>query len=549
MNSGLYTKQRARLILAGIICSVLFGCADVRFERSPYAVRGVDMVYSAQENLTFIVWRLRRGIDPSLVRFELYEDGAFEPIDLQDTAFPAEPYECETSYICFQIQREGEYTFPEDVLPVRSIHEDEGLYAGTVPRVQRVSVTFSANPVALANNTRIDLGQRDWFEVNGVPLKRSYQWQLVESVGGYGERPSSLCNPAGAWSSFEPVVEVDPQWAESAKCLVLEPRREDRQGARVTVPFKPGPVLAVEEQSYVPGETRPPVLYLYLIDLLIRSPSRCEEAKRVIQTQLDRDISSRDPNARRLGSFTPLDTQTGDARDGCKQAGDQDYPIVQMLDVIKQELARYAPQKVPVVLVYMNNVELPPSQTAIDALGFLFLELEFSENGVFFTMALGSNVILELFPWNLGVPWRPINDNTFIGDLKTGIQNTVPFRTMDHDTSTLVTIRQPVEAEVRPERFKACAVTPDTIFGLVLEPGSGLFVNVNSPSYPWPRAGEPAYSIFLEDQVVVPFAEYQRQPVQFVVETCQRFCDFPFRLGNGSVAASWALEEACQWGP
>ena len=547
MVSGLDIKRWAGVSLWVLACCLLCGCADVRFERSPYAVRGVDVVYSVQEDLTFIVWRLRRGIDADLVRFELFQDGEFRALDLKNTAFPAEPYECETSYVCFQVQLEGEYTFPDDVLPLRSIHEDEGLYAGTVPRVQRVTQTFSADPVALANNTRIDLGRQDWFELNGVPLERDYQWQLVGSRGGYGERPSVLCDPTGAWSAFSPVINIDPQWAEAPKCLVLEPRREDRQGARVTIPFKPGPVLAVEEQAYLPDEARPPVLYLYLIDLLIRSESRCAEAKRVIQSQLDKDISSRAPIVKRLGSFTPLDTQTGDARDGCKQAGDQDYPIVQMVDVIKQELARYAPQRVPVVLIYMNNVELPPSQRSIDALAQLFFEVEFSSNGVLFTMALGSNVILELIPWSLGVPWRPINDDTFTGDLKTSVQKTVPFRTMEHDDDTRVIIRQPVEAATRPDRFKACTVTPQTLIGLALEPGGDLFFP-GQPSYPWPRAGEPAYTIFLDEQVVLPFAEYQRQNVSFVVETCQRFCDFPFRLGNGTVAPSWENERACQWG-
>lgn len=546
MSLGLDIKRWAGVSLWILACSVLCGCADVRFERSPYAVRGVDMVYSAQEDLTFIVWRLRQGIDPDLVRFELYQDGEFRPVDLTNTAFPAEPYDCEASYVCFQIQLEGDYTFPADVLPLRSIHDDEGLYAGTVPRVQRVTQTFSADPVALANNTRIDLGRKDWFEINGVPLERTYQWQLVGSQGAYGEKPSLLCLPTGTWTAFAPVINIDAQWAEAPKCLVLEPKREDRQGARVTIPFKPGPVLAVEEQTYIPEETRPPVLYLYLIDLLIRSESRCAEAKRVIQTQLDRDISSRASNALRLGSFTPLDTQTGDALDGCKQAGDQDYPIVQMLDVIKQELARFAPQKVPVVLVYMNNVELPPSERSIDALAQLFFEVELSGNGVLFSMVLGSNVILGLFEWSLEVPWRPINDNTFTGDLKTGVQKTVPFRTMEHDMNTRVIIRQPVEATVRPERFKACTVTPQSLTGLALEPDGRLIV-ANRASYPWPRAGEPAYSLLLEEQVVLPFAEYQRQNVSFTVETCQRFCDFPFRLGNGTVSSSWQDERACQW--
>ena len=82
----------------------------MRFEKSPYAVRGLDVVYSEQEDLTFISWRLRDDADPNRVSFELNQGGQWLPLDLTRAPFPAEPFECDGDYLCFQYQLSGRYS-------------------------------------------------------------------------------------------------------------------------------------------------------------------------------------------------------------------------------------------------------------------------------------------------------------------------------------------------------------------------------------------------------------------------------------------------------
>lgn len=546
VNSGL-RGWSLRLAVIGLAL-LASSCADVRFERSPYAIRAIDVVYSEQEDLTFIVWRLRDSADPSLVSFELYQDGDYRPLELERAPFPADAYACDKFYLCFQYQLPGRYTFPKEILPLRSIHVEEGLYAGTVPREQVVARTFGVDPLGVDNNDSIDPQRFDWFKLNNIPLKRQYQWQLVDSDVAYGQGDASVCQPPQGprWALLGETISLDYAWVERPKCMAARPDRKDRVAAHVLVPFPPSAELFNEQQDYLPPEERPPVLYLYLIDLLIRSETRCAEAKRGVQGEIDRQIGARQPQAIRLGTFTPTDPQSGRPADGCKQRADQDYPVRQIIETIKNKAAEYEPTPLRVVIIYMNNVELPPSQRVLLQLLELGQELLSIQNVVPYSWAIGSNATIGLFPWDASTPWRPINDETFFGDLEGWVKANVPFRTMIHDDQTEVLIRQPVRASRRPLSFKICAMTPSALTGVGFESGStpappGL------DYYDWPLSGQPHYTVGLEPQIVEPFSAFARVVVSTVVETCERFCDFPFRTQAGFVLSSWSQTGVCQW--
>lgn len=523
-------------------------CADVRFERSPYAIRAIDMVYSTQEDLTFIVWRLRDSADADLVSFELYQDGDYRPLDLAQAPFPATPYACDKFYLCFQYQLPGRYTFPKEILPLRSIHVEEGLYAGTVPREQEVERTFGVEPIGVDNNDSIDPQRFDWFRLNRVPLERQYQWQLVDSNAAYGQGDASACQApqASSWLQMGAKLSLDYAWVEGPKCFAARPERKDRPAAHLLVPFFPTAELFNEQQDYLPPEERPPTLYLYLVDLLIRSETRCAEAKRGVQGEIDRNIGKRQPQAIRLGTFTPTDPQSGRPADGCKQRADQDYPVRQIVETIKNKAAEYEPTPLRVVIIYMNNVELPPSERVLLQLLTLGQELGSIENVVPYSWAIGSNATIGLFPWDAATPWRPINDETFFGDLEGWVETSVPFRTMIHDDLTEVVIRQPVRATRRPLRFKLCAMTPSALTGVGPEAGMTPW-SADQDYYDWPLSGQPHYTVGLEPQIVEPFSSFSRVVVSTVVETCERFCEFPFRTQAGIVLSSWSQTGVCQW--
>ena len=543
------------LRLALTIASLLVAsCANVRFEKSPYAVRGVDVVYSEQEGMTFLSWRLRAGADPDLVEFELYQDGDYRPIDLERTAFAAEPFECEEFYLCFQYQLPGRYVWPEAIeRPLRSIHVDEGLYAGSEPRLYEAEITFGIDPIALGRNSSIDPRRLDWFELNGVPLERDYQWQLTASSRQAYLTPETQqggeCEAASpsAWRAMGERVEPgDPGWIERPVCMAARPVHRADQGIVRNVPFPPAPMLAAEQQDYVPAEERPPILYLYLIDTLIRSQTRCDRTLNAIVGRVDANFGARAPDALRLGRFTPLDPQIGRPLSGCEQRADQDYPVQQMLDAIKRAAAELEPQRVRLVLVYLNNVDLPPSDRVFNQLQLFIFALQEIENVVPYTFVLGSQTIIELGEWSQTLGWSPIDDEIFLASIKAWGDITLPFRTMLHDAETAVQINRPVPASERPELFKLCSVTPGPLLAVGL-PASERLALPTSVVYPWPEASNPDYLVLLPDQVLIPNLQYQRLQVSVVVEVCERFCDHPFRTSRGVDLEGWASEPRCQW--
>lgn len=541
---------RAIFLCGVLLCCLLLGCADIRFEHSPYAIRGLDMVYSDQEDITFLVWRLRDSADPKLVSFELYQDGAYMPITLSDALYPAKPYECGAQYICFQYQLKGRYLPPKGVLPMRSIHASEGLYAGSEPRVHRTAQTFSALPFAIDRNHTIDPQLHDWFVQNKVPFKRDYQWQIVNSSrpeyrGGAVESCSSPAS--SSWAVLGSRLDVDYSWVEAPRCMAIRPKQRDDQGTIIEVPFIPSAELFSEQQDYLPQEERSPVIYAYLVDLLVRGESRCAMARSKIISAFDDVIGSRVPNATRLGAFTPLDPLTGQSTQGCRQKSNQDYPVRQILELLKTEAAKLAPQRARFVFVYMNNVDIPPSDRVLQQLLELEGEVATVPHMEMYTIAVGSNIVLNLLPWDRAVGWRPISDKTLLGDIEDWGESSLPFRTMLHTRETPVRINAPVGL-VNPEFFKLCHATPDRLSQVVFGVGD---VSLDPFAFlPWPESGVPHYMIDLEDQVLVPDFEYTRLKVSVVVEACARFCTFPFRTASGVDVDNWSqAPRRCQWSP
>ncbi len=538
------------------MCTLLgsWSCANVRFEKSPYAIRGIDVVYSRQEDATFIVWRLRESASPDRVRFELYQDGDYRPIELSEALFPAEPFPCEQFYLCFQYQLPGRYTWPEQITrPLRSIHVDEGLYAGSIPRQLEAEITFGIDPIALGRNTSIDPRRLDWFALNDIPLQRDYQWQLTPS-----ERTPYLTSTVDAGECIAPdeqdwktirgdaVSPDDPAWVEDPVCMAARPRRRDDLGVVRNVPFPPAPMLVAEQQDYVPREERPPIIYLYLVDTLIKSSVRCNRAIDGITGRIDQNFGARAPGAVRLGVFTPLDPQFGRPNSGCEQRSDQDYPTRQMLEAIKQAAAELEPQDVRLVLVYINNVDLPPSGRVLAQLEEFLFEIDAIDNIFPYTYAVGSNLVLSLAEWNDSIGWQPIDNEIFIEDLKAWGDFTLPFRTMLHDPTTPVRINVPVPAETRPRRFKVCAVTPDVLTQIGL-PGDVALFPPGLDNYIWPAFDDPEYFVDLQPQILVPSSEYVRTQVSVTIESCERFCDHPYRTASGRDLTSWIDTEVCQW--
>jgi hypothetical protein len=544
------------LLLAAslLLLSAAVGCSFIEFERGPYAVRGVDVVYSIQEDLTFIVWRLSDEASPDRVSFELFLEGHYQPLDLAGAPYPAEPYGCDRRYLCFQYQLHGRYDIPAGIRPVRSIHERHGLIEGTPARRHEALRTFGVNPIGLERNRTLDPRRYDWFVAHKIPLKRQYQWQLVDAAptsdADMREQHEAICaRPGSSWQPMFDRISVPHSWVERPRCMAARPIRSDGQGVTVTVPFLPSAEVVWERQDYVPPGVSHPTIYAFLFDMQVRNSSRCAQIKRTLATTVadatTRVAAERPHPVRRLGPYTPVDPVAGEDLDGCSQIARQDYPVTRMIEDVKDAAEDFGDEDVRVVWIYVNNVELPPSERLLRQLFELEMLIADEPRLHSYPWAIGSNFIMSAGPWSWATGWRPIEDETFIGDLKAFADYNLPFRTMRHDTLTDVRIR-PLEGVTRPMDLRICQTTV-TFDQLRL--GPDLYFGPWDRAFPWPDDDQLHYRVFLPPQDMVPFQEYRRVTNSVVVEVCERFCDNPFRTRAGLDFLNWRDSGGrCQWG-
>ncbi len=530
----------------------LFSCANIRFEQSPYAPRKVEAVYSQQENLTFIVWRLAADADPGLVRFELWGNGKYESIDLNNTAYPAQPYRC-VGGLCFQYQVEGLYRVPANTSMLRSEHVNEGLFVGPVGAVRQVVDTLSMAPIALSRNTSIDPTLSDWFVNHRVPLRRNFQYALYAFTEGsiHEVLPGCPLPPTETWESFKGEVAAfvpESQWTEDARCLALQPMRRGGDGVILKQAVIPSAELWAATEVYTPERETAPIVYLMLIDLLITSSERCQQVYARLPELIAEAFEARGP-AKRIGIYGPVAQDTGVALSACQQSDTQAYPIVQIRSDIEATRVELGDVKTRIVVVYVNNTFVQPSDQVLMQL-FLLNE-GIADTGDIFLWGIGSGdggpIELDDF-----MGWRSIEDRSFAGDITAFAKRTLPFVTVLHDITTMVPLNAPRGATLPPEAFKLCSTQPLNYL-LVGSPFDDSWYTKNSQSAPWPTFGAPAYTIDLGEQWLVPWVEYKRLSIQSTIETCDRFCAHPFRDRAGLDHVSWLDVESgsgmgvCAW--
>lgn len=549
-----------------IALALLVGaCANIRFESGPYAIRALEVVYSAQEDVTFFSWRLRKDAKLSLVDFELWLDGDYVAIDLDDAPFAAQPWACGDTW-CFQYQVSGEYEGPE-TSPMRSVHRDDGVFMGPAERSRRVATTFTVDPIALGKNDAIDPRRFDWFADNDVPLVRQYQWQFTQMEQGDCLKPST------SWLPASNPITVDRVWTQRATpgvCFHLRPVRSDDDSVWHTDVLVPSAETASQAQRYAPARVDAPIVWGMLLDLHVPSESRCSEIKGRMIDMIEANIAARGDD-RKLGIYTPIDSVTGAELSGCEQSPTRDYPLEQMLADGQTARSELEPEQTRILWIFVNNIELPPSQRILEQLELFGLALLFGDEfdgripedaelpiddgdidlvslgSTAYTWAIGSNVFMGLFPWNVTTPWRPVQDETLRADIRSTARSTLPFATMRHASNTEVPIAAPPDADTRPVAFKICDATPFAVAAIGVRPGVALWTAEQTVQWPEFDDFPPYYQVEIPPQNLVPNAVYARRTQQVVVEVCTAFCEGPFRNRGGEDHPTWRHGSTCQW--
>ncbi len=550
-----------RLLLCTVLAlcaSLASSCSSIEFEYGPYAVQQFDIVYSQQENMTFLAWRLPKASSPDDYDFELYheQERRFLRLDLTQAIFPAKPYTCKKNYVCFQYQIPGRYTFSSrpdaPANPIRTVHHSYGTFPGGPPRIHEAATTFGIRPIAIDNNSAFDPRRDDWFVTNDIPFTRKYEWQLVDladSPAGSSPTAERCAEPAtaqNAWAALSSKATLPNDWTSKAHCMVARPIAQGRSGTSVKTPFSPSAELVWEVQNYEPPTTTHPTLYAFLFDLQITNEQRCEAIKKTIvstvKTSFEKTLEKRPGTATFIGTYTPISADTGEPTSGCTQRTRQDYPIAEIIDDMKLVATTFAPKLARVVFIYLNNMNLPPSGRGLEQIFELDMMFQHDPQLVPYYWAISTNIWLQSVNWDATTGWSPIEEQIFIDSLKNFAQPRIPFRTMEHDLDTPVPIYKPAGA-IDPQFFKICDYTPQ-ISGVLLP--KDLFPR-QLTTFKWPATELASYVVNLGAQDLVEYDDYRRQKSRIILETCQRFCDGPFRTQSGIDYDNWRqAPKTCQ---
>ncbi len=530
-------------------------------------VRDVEIYYSVQEDVSFFFWKIKHDALLENVSFEKWDGDDYASIDLDKTLFPAAPVKCGAHW-CFQYQIPGKFENDEEQAPIRSIHVDQGIFAGSKPRLQEVEITFTSEPIGIDNNVNIDPHLFDWFKENKVALKRKFEWQFRES-------PEDRCRLAATeWKVFKGNILTAHDWVENAfpTCFSLRPKRQDRKGAEILTRFRPSAETIFDKQRYDVPTQSAHVVYGVLIDLEISNDNRCEQIKKWLDSTIEGAIRKNSQTYKKLDIYTPLATDDGQALSGCEQRTMQDFPIAQMLRDARSEIA-VSENPVRIVWIYVNNINQAPAERVLFQIAALQTSLE--ENGAqSYHLGIGSDFIIRFYdsslipdnlkpaddtgeepeenPFRDAIGWRPIEDQTFGADIRSWAKANLPFQTMLHDRRTEIPIKKWREASAA-KRFKICQSTPFEVDRLgIHSPKFEWTPNVVS-SLPWPEDEDPFFAVEIPAQFLLSKKFYTRQRVDTVIEACLRFCSHRFQTKTREIFENWKETtgqrpmEVCQW--
>src|SRR6478672_13840946 len=136
-------RSSARGVL--VLALLAAGCGQLNFVPSPFTPQDVELLYSAQEHITVVRWRIDATAPVEQTRFELLDaNGRYNQIDFAQSTFAGGLVPCKDGVgSCGQYVVRGNYTVGPNARPVQAVHDVYGVLPGSIAATQTVSKTIS----------------------------------------------------------------------------------------------------------------------------------------------------------------------------------------------------------------------------------------------------------------------------------------------------------------------------------------------------------------------------------------------------------------------
>ncbi len=557
--------SRCRALAASVLLAVSVlsvGCGDVLFVPSPYTPQKVDLIYSPQEDISIVRWRISSpaGLGDDL-HFQLLGDDGYSDIDFSQSLFPGGASTCADADggSCFQYVVRGQYALRDFPVRFAPFTPPTAPFQGSWPtREPRTRPSASTRFFSLTNDqVYVSLTDTVAFEPPYV-YPRSYDRTMWPTQG--------LCVaevlPTGV--SFSPLdaktygFPPDLPLSDSGiYCVGIRPVPSDA-GAAIVAQGRVATVPQVTnmQQTFVPPVEQSPVIYQIVLDLEIPTADRCASALQTIESLVDKYMHKTTVPVRKLPTINLAinpDATGGSAN--CAQVDGRTLPATDMADAVLQVVSSFPQTHQQFHFLYFNNQNFPLPQTLTDSLQALFDDLTAPAPYDLETLSWLFNpppfLAAAMGPsWSMSTAWQQADDPTFEAALAMYVAQHLPYTSQTYDQSVPVPLLSAADAAAYDGGFfKICTSSPrvqaaDTSPAELL-PGSGYGSGYGPWAWPIMASDPPGYFVNLPQVTSAPGPSFTAASASVRFQLCTAYCDHPFESTNGTGATSWMASPLC----
>jgi hypothetical protein len=528
------------------------GCGDLNFVPSPFSPQKVERIYSTQEDITIVRWRISSTAPPgSDLEFQILGDNGYESIDFSRSVFPGGVAACgDGQGSCYQYVVRGQY--PTDrPHPVRAVHSVYGILPGGVVAGQTIAQTLSLVSFFHTNNDLVYVNITDAVASDGPYLfPRLYERTMWPTSG--------LCisdsPPAGvgfsaldASGGFPP---ASPLSDSGIYCVAVEPLPTDGGAAAIAqTRVATLPEVTTLKQTYVPTVEQSPVIYQIVLDLEIPVADLCATAIQTIESLVDKYMNQVSVPVRQLPTMNlAIDPNATGGAANCAQTNGRTLPASDMAEAVMQVVTSFPQTHQQFHFLYFNNLNAPLPSTLTDSLTALFEALasppapyDLATLSWLFNPGLAASTGPTW--WMSQPPWQSVDDPSFEQTLAQYAEQNLPYESQTHDPNSPVPLLSPTDsAQDDGDLFKICSSSPGAApaYTSPPEPLAG------GPSWSVVGSDPPGYLVSLPTQISVPASSFVQASADIDFQICSRFCvDHPYVSTAGTGASSWASSPLC----
>ena len=525
------------------------------FVPSPFTPQKVDLVYSAQEDITVVRWRISStealGSD---LEFQILGDDGYQTIDFSQSVFPGGPSACgDGEGTCFQYVVRGEYPLGDRPHPIRAIHSLYGVLPGTIaafetsPQTLGVASFFhTTNDLVYVNITDAVASsgpyvyprtyERTMWPTNGLCLSASppdgVSFLALDTTGGFP--PDLPLTDSGTYC-----VGVRPVPSDTGPAALAETRVATL------------PEVVNVDQKFTPPIEVAPVIYQIVLDLEIPLADRCASAIQTIESLVDQYLMGAGTPATKLPTMNlAVGVDATGATANCAQNDSRSLPATDMAQAIFQTVTSYTQTYQQFHLLYFNNLNAPLPPTLSSSLTALARDLyvapaPYALETIFWLFNPGLAQASNPSFWTISQPpWQAADDPSFPQTLATYAQQNLPYKSQVHDTYAPVPLLSTAQvSQYAGGFFKICDSTPvataaSTVAALPL---------LGGPSWPIVASDPPAFLVTLPQQIDAPGPAFVPANASVDAQVCTRYCEGHPYVSTANVGVdSWAESPSCE---